>query len=95
MTSPPQQQARLPILRTLETSKHFGGVQALQEVSIELYPGEIPTIMGENGAGKSTLGKVIAGVIPAYSGKIEVDGKEVSIRNPTGAQRLGIAIIFQ
>lgn len=84
-----------PILRAKNIVKNFGGVRALREVSIDIFPGEVHAIMGENGAGKSTFGKIIGGAIPTSSGTIEVDGRMVSIRNPIDAQRLGITIIFQ
>ncbi|MEO2045464.1 MAG: sugar ABC transporter ATP-binding protein [Pirellulales bacterium] len=85
----------MPILRAKDIVKHFGGVQALCDVSIDIYPSEVHAIMGENGAGKSTFGKIIAGVINASSGTFEVDGQRVDICNPIDAQRLGITIIFQ
>jgi ribose transport system ATP-binding protein len=84
-----------PTFRAKHIVKHFGGVHALRDVSIDLWLGEVHAIMGENGAGKSTFGKILAGAIPASSGTIEADGKGVTIRNPIDAQRLGITIIFQ
>jgi D-xylose transport system ATP-binding protein len=76
-------------------SKRFGGVQALKNVDLELRYGEIMGIVGDNGAGKSTLMKILAGAYVADEGKIYVDGREVHIRNPLDAARLGIGMIYQ
>lgn len=84
-----------PLVHVSGISKRFGGVQALQDVSVEFQPGEVHALMGENGAGKSTLGKIIAGAIAADSGRTFIDGREVTITSPLEAQRLGISIIFQ
>ena len=75
--------------------KRFGGVQALDDVSISVAEGEVHALMGENGAGKSTLGKILAGAIRADAGLIRVGGEPAAIENPLDAQRYGIAIIFQ
>lgn len=84
-----------PILKMKGISKEFPGVKALNSVDFELYPGEIHALMGENGAGKSTLMKILSGVYPATSGKIIMNGEEVTISNPSDAQNLGISIIHQ
>ena len=84
-----------PALRLTGTSKAFGAVQALSDVDFEVWPGEVVGLVGDNGAGKSTLIKVIAGVNPADSGHIYVNGKEVHIGAPTDATRLGIETVYQ
>ena len=84
-----------PTLRLTGTSKSFGAVQALQNVDFEVWAGEVVGLVGDNGAGKSTLIKVIAGVNPADSGRIYMDGKEVHIAAPTDANRLGIETVYQ
>ncbi len=90
MTTPGQ-----PLLTARGVSKHFGGVVALDDVSLDVFGGEVHALMGENGAGKSTLGKVLAGALPPTAARLTIDGKSVSIRNPLDAQRLGVTIIFQ
>ena len=84
-----------PLLRTEHISKRFPGVQALDDVEFEVYPGEIVGLVGENGAGKSTLVKVLSGVYAKDQGQIEFQGREVEIRSPQEAQTLGISTIYQ
>ncbi len=84
-----------PILETRHTSKRFDMTQALDDVSMALYPGEIHGLVGENGAGKSTLIKIMTGIYRPDQGEILVDGKPVQIPNSQEAQALGIAAIYQ
>jgi len=97
MTSPvPEQPARgEPRLLMRGISKSFGAVQALTNVDFEVYPGEVVGLVGDNGAGKSTLIKAIAGVGPADSGEIFVEGQPVKITSPQVATRLGIETVYQ
>jgi D-xylose transport system ATP-binding protein len=76
-------------------SKSFGGVHALERVSIEVQPGEVMGIVGHNGAGKSTLIKILSGAHRADEGDIFVQGQRVQIRSPRDAQALGIGTIYQ
>ena len=76
-------------------SKSFGAVRALTDVDFEVYPGEVVGLVGDNGAGKSTLIKVIAGVGPADSGEITVDGHPARINSPQNATSLGIETVYQ
>ena len=73
------------LLRMEAISKSFPGVQALQDVTFEVEPGEIHALVGENGAGKSTLMKALTGGQPATSGRIFWRGKEVDIHTPNDA----------
>jgi len=73
----------------------FPGVRALDNVSIDLYPGEVHALIGENGSGKSTLAKCLAGVYIPDHGEIFFQGKPVLFRNPTEARKHGIATIYQ
>jgi D-xylose transport system ATP-binding protein len=73
----------------------FGGVHAVDGVTIDLFPGEIVGLVGGNGAGKSTLIKTLSGAQRADSGQIYVDGEPVTIENPRDAKALGIETIYQ
>lgn len=84
-----------PLLDVQHISKSFGAVQALNDVRLCVYPGEVIGLVGDNGAGKSTLVKIISGVEHADSGKIFFDGKEVAIHNPDDAKNLGIETLYQ
>ncbi|MHC1781371.1 MAG: sugar ABC transporter ATP-binding protein [Anaerolineaceae bacterium] len=75
--------------------KSFPGVQALDNVSIELFPGEVHALLGENGSGKSTLAKVLAGVFPPEAGEIFYQGRPQIFRDPTEARQGGVATIYQ
>src|SRR5260370_21241726 len=89
-SSQPTSSDGTPRLRLTGINKAFGAVKALTDVDFEVYPGEVVGLVGDNGAGKSTLIKVIAGVNPPDSGKIYMDGREVSISPPLDATRLGL-----
>ena len=69
-------------------AKRFDATQALEDVSLALYPGEVHALLGENGAGKSTLIKIMTGVHQPDRGEILLDGKPVTIRSAAEAQRL-------
>lgn len=84
-----------PILSLRGISKSFGAVQALKDVELDVYPGEVLAIVGDNGAGKSTLVKILAGVHPHDSGSISFRGKAVTIPAPSASRELGIATVFQ
>ncbi len=78
-----------------DITKHFGGVKALNHVSLKIKKGEIHALIGENGAGKSTLMKILSGAYQKDEGQIFIDGKEVKITSPKDAKDLGIAVIYQ
>jgi len=75
--------------------KTFGGVHAVENVSMELAEGEVLGLLGHNGAGKSTLIKILSGVFPADSGEIRIKGEPVAIRSTRDAKALGIETIYQ
>ena len=83
------------ILRASGVTKRYGGVQALRGVDFEIRRGKVTTLFGENGAGKSTLMRILAGIEPATSGKVELRGREVSLESANEALGQGIAIIHQ
>jgi rhamnose transport system ATP-binding protein len=85
----------VPALEMRDISKRFEATQALDNVTLTLYPGEVHALLGENGAGKSTLIKIMTGMHPPDSGQIYRDGQPVQIENALHAQRLGIAAIYQ
>lgn len=84
-----------PIIRVSDVSKSFGGVQALDQVSIDIYPGEVHGLIGANGAGKSTLIKILSGDIKHDSGTIYLDNQPLHIDNPQDAYNLGFSFIHQ
>ena len=84
-----------PIIDLKNISKAFPGVQALDDVSLSFYAGEIHALIGENGAGKSTLIKVMGGVYHKDSGQIFIAGERTELENVTHAQEIGISVIHQ
>jgi len=84
-----------PLLTVRNLSKGFPGVQALDGVSLDIYPGEVHVLMGENGAGKSTLMKILAGVYRADEGEIAFDGEPIAPETPLDAMNMGITLINQ
>jgi rhamnose transport system ATP-binding protein len=84
-----------PILEMKHVSKRFDMTQALDDVSLTLFPGEVHGLVGENGAGKSTLIKIMTGIYRPDLGEILLDGKPVQVTNSQEAQALGIAAIYQ
>ena len=86
---------KTPVLQIRHISKRFDTTQALDDVSLDLYPGEIHALMGENGAGKSTLIKIMTGVYHADIGEILQDGHPIRVANSVDAQAYGIAAIYQ
>jgi simple sugar transport system ATP-binding protein len=85
----------MPVLALRDISKHFGAIQALQGVDLDLDRGEVLGLMGDNGAGKSTLVKIIAGSYPPSSGEILLEGAPVRFARPLEARERGIEIVHQ
>ncbi len=83
------------ILALKDVCKEYPGVKALQNVSLNLYPGEVHALLGENGAGKSTLVKIMTGAESKTSGTINYDGKEREFNTPIDAQKVGIVSVYQ
>ena len=80
-----------PLLALQDLSIHYGRVQALEHVSLEVRAGEVVTLIGANGAGKSTTLRSISRIVPIYRGRIAFDGRDISGVRPSDAVRLGIA----
>ncbi|MQA40881.1 sugar ABC transporter ATP-binding protein [Rugamonas aquatica] len=87
--------APVPVLELRGISKAFPGVQALSGVALNLYPGEVHTLMGQNGAGKSTLIKVLTGVYTPDQGQILLEGRAIQPSSTLDAQNLGISTVYQ
>ena len=85
----------IPVLAIKHVSKSFDTTQALNDVSLDLYAGEIHALMGENGAGKSTLIKIMTGVYHPDEGEMYLDGNLIRVANSVEAQAHGIAAIYQ
>jgi ABC-type sugar transport system ATPase subunit len=84
-----------PLLSVKNLTKRFGGLVAVNQVSMDVHPGEVVGLVGDNGAGKSTLIKMISGVYQPNEGEIYFDGKLVHITNPSQARDMGIETIYQ
>ncbi len=84
-----------PLLSVRGIVKRFGGLVAVNNVDLDVYPGEVVALLGDNGAGKSTLIKVISGVHKPEAGKIYFEGKEVKMETPMDALKIGIETIYQ
>jgi ABC-type sugar transport system ATPase subunit len=85
----------LPFVQFKVITKHFGGVTALEGVTLDITAGECHCLMGENGAGKSTLGKILAGIHQPDSGEIVLDGRAVRFRTPADALAAGVGMVHQ
>jgi D-xylose transport system ATP-binding protein len=95
--APTEQQARpaQPLAELRDIRVAFGGVHAVDGVTVDLYPGEVVALVGGNGAGKTTLIKTLSGAHKADSGQIFLDGQPVTINNPRDARLLGVETIYQ
>jgi simple sugar transport system ATP-binding protein len=85
----------LPLVRCISLTKYFGGVLALNAVSLDLVPGQVVALVGDNGAGKSTLVKILSGIHQADEGEIWVGDRRIEHLNPQRARELGIETVYQ
>jgi branched-chain amino acid transport system ATP-binding protein len=83
--------AERPLLEVNNLSVHYGGIQALQDVTLAVYPGEVVTLIGANGAGKSTTLRAISRLLSPRAGQILYDGRDIGRLRPDEVVRLGIA----
>nr|WP_292167626.1 ATP-binding cassette domain-containing protein [Mesorhizobium sp.] len=83
------------VLELTNISKHFGAIQAVNDVSLSIEAGQVVGLMGDNGAGKSTLVKMIAGNFPPSHGTMQMDGKDLVLHKPVEARQHGIEIVHQ
>ena len=84
-----------PLVELKDISIAFGGIKAVDRVSVDLYPGEVVGLLGHNGAGKSTLIKCLSGAYKADAGDVYINGKKVVINNPRDARGHNIETIYQ
>ena len=84
-----------PLVEMRDICISFGGVHAVDHVSVELHPGEVVGLLGHNGAGKSTLIKILSGAYAMDSGEILINGEKAEIRNPRDARSYNIETIYQ
>lgn len=84
-----------PVISLTGLSKRYGAVQALAEVDLAIYPGEVLALCGDNGAGKSTLIRILSGAETLSSGAIRINGRTVAFRSPSEALDHGVATIYQ
>jgi len=84
-----------PLLSVRDIVKRFGGLTAVDHVSMDVHPGEVVGLVGDNGAGKSTLIKIVSGVYQADEGQIFFEGRPVHIARPSDARDMGIETIYQ
>lgn len=84
-----------PLVEMKNIELAFGGIKAVDDVSINLFPGEVVGVLGHNGAGKSTLIKVLSGAYKSDGGEIYVNGEKAEINNPRDARKYNIETIYQ
>lgn len=85
----------VPLVEMRDMQKAFGGIKAVNHVTVDLYPGEVVGILGHNGAGKSVLMKMLSGALRRDGGQIFINGKEADINNPRDARNYQIETIYQ
>ncbi|MBD8893236.1 ATP-binding cassette domain-containing protein [Roseibium litorale] len=91
----PDAPSAAPLVQMDNIEKHFGGVRAVNGVSLDLYPGEVVGVLGHNGAGKSCLMRILSGAMLPSQGTIKVNGEIAEIQTPHDARDLGIETIYQ
>ena len=84
-----------PLVELRDMQKSFGGIKAVDHVTIDLFPGEVVGVLGHNGAGKSVLMKMLSGALTRDGGAILINGEEAVINNPRDARRYNIETIYQ
>lgn len=84
-----------PLVQMKSIHKRFGGVHAVENVSLDLYPGEVVGVLGHNGAGKSVLMTMLSGALPIDEGEIFINGNKANIHSPRDSRSYGIETIYQ
>ena len=88
-------QSAAPLVQMKSVYKHFGGVHAVNNVSVDLHAGEVVGVLGHNGAGKSCLMRILSGAMTPNSGEIRINGEPVHFTSPNDARERGIETIYQ
>jgi ABC-type sugar transport system ATPase subunit len=86
---------KAPALSLRHIRKAFNGVVAIEDFTLNIFPGEVVALVGDNGAGKSTLIKIIAGVHQQTEGRMQIDGVDVTFNDPSASQALGVQVVYQ
>jgi D-xylose transport system ATP-binding protein len=94
-STPEPARSGTPVVEMCDIHLSFGGVKAVDGVTIDLWPGEVVGLLGHNGAGKSTLIKVLSGANRMDAGEIRINGERAEINNPRDARRYNIETIYQ
>jgi D-xylose transport system ATP-binding protein len=94
-TSTPSTAPEVPLCALRDIRVSFGGLHAVDGVSVDMFPGEVVAVVGGNGAGKSTLMHTLSGAHPADGGDILINGEKVVIHNPREARAFGVEVIYQ
>jgi simple sugar transport system ATP-binding protein len=94
-STPATAEDRIAALEVRSICKYFGSVNALEDISVAVYPGEVTCVLGDNGAGKSTLIKILSGVYHPNKGEVLCEGEPVTFAGPRDARARGIATVFQ
>ena len=84
-----------PLVEMRNINKRFGGVRAVDDISVDLYAGEVLGILGANGAGKSTLVKILTGAVHPDSGRIVIRGQQRKVHSPSDARKNGLVPVYQ
>ncbi len=93
--APSEHRGQSPVLEVRQLCKAFGHIQALQEVDVQVFAGEVVALVGDNGAGKSTLIGCITGALQPDSGEIRIDGRPIPRHDPTTIREMGIETVYQ
>lgn len=88
-------EGQTPLVEMRDMSISFGGIKAVDHVTVDLYPGEVVGLLGHNGAGKSTLIKMLSGAYKPDGGQIYINGEKATIENPRDARSYNIETIYQ
>ncbi|WAP67544.1 ATP-binding cassette domain-containing protein [Jiella pelagia] len=87
--------SQTPLVAMIDIEKHFGGIRAVDHVSVDLHEGEVVGLLGHNGAGKSCLMRILSGAMAPSGGEIRIKGEAVHFSEPNDARDMGVETIYQ